>query len=136
MRVRWVRQNLPRITVTAAVALAAAALIVAVLALREARDGRPTYGEVGATSVAQLGDAMTPDDVRALLGTPATVIRDNPRALCWGVSLAVRSSCLLRPEAPFGVVVVERPSPASRVGFVDRHSDCRAVRSSISLRHD
>ena len=83
MRVRWVRQNLPRITVAASVALASAALIVAVLALHEARDWRPTYGEVGATSVAQLGDAMTPDDVRALLGTPATVIRDNRRALCW-----------------------------------------------------
>jgi hypothetical protein len=26
---------------------------------------------------------MSQDDVRALLGTPATVFRDNPRAQCW-----------------------------------------------------
>lgn len=72
---------------SASVLLASVALIVAVLALREARDERPTYGEVAATSVAQLGGAMTPDDVRALLGTPATIIRDNPHALCWAYHL-------------------------------------------------
>jgi hypothetical protein len=83
VRVRLVRQHLSKIMVAASALLASAALIVALLALHEARNTRPTYGEVGATSVAQLGGAMTPDDVRALLGTPATIIRDNPRALCW-----------------------------------------------------
>jgi len=63
MRVRRVRQNLARITVAASVVRASAALMVAVLAFREARDRGQTYGEVGATSVAQLGGAMTPDDV-------------------------------------------------------------------------
>lgn len=42
MRVRSVRQNLPRIMIAASVCLATAALVVAVLALQEARGEQPT----------------------------------------------------------------------------------------------
>src|SRR5712691_757117 len=67
----------------ASLLLAFAALIVAVVALREARNEPNTYAGVGAASIARLQGLMTQDEVRALLGTPATVFRDNPRAQCW-----------------------------------------------------
>ena len=63
--------------------LAAGALIVAIVALRQAHNEPATYAEVGAASVAKLQGLMTQDDVRAVLGTPAVVFRDNPRAQCW-----------------------------------------------------
>jgi hypothetical protein len=80
-----------RIATAAALALAAASLVVAVLALREARHAHepPTYGEISEAAIRQLGEfahekgGMTPDDARRALGMPTEVFRDNPRALCW-----------------------------------------------------
>lgn len=63
--------------------ISSAALVVAVVALRHTRHDKGTYAEVAAASIARLHGLMSQDDVRALLGTPATVFRDNPRAQCW-----------------------------------------------------
>ena len=63
--------------------LATGALIIAVVALRQAHSKPATYAEVGAASVAKLRGLMTQDQVRTILGTPAVVFRDNPRAQCW-----------------------------------------------------
>jgi hypothetical protein len=67
----------------ASLLLASAALIVAVIALREPRNEPKTYAEVFAVSVGRLHGLMSENDVRAVLGAPATVYRDNPQAHCW-----------------------------------------------------
>jgi hypothetical protein len=71
-----------------AVAFSVVALVVAIVALRDARQPTetPTYGEISAAAVKQFTDSrnqMTPEQVSALLGRPTQVYRDNPRALCW-----------------------------------------------------
>jgi outer membrane protein assembly factor BamE (lipoprotein component of BamABCDE complex) len=72
-----------RLTSAIALMLAAAALIVAVIALRSTNKEERTYAGLGAASIAQLHGLMTQEQVRSLLGTPATVYRDNARAQCW-----------------------------------------------------
>ena len=74
--------------IAVAVLTAVAALAVAIAALREARQTeRPaTYAEITAAAVRQFtasGNRMTPVQVLRLLGEPAAVYRNNPRALCW-----------------------------------------------------
>jgi outer membrane protein assembly factor BamE (lipoprotein component of BamABCDE complex) len=76
-------RDMQRVIAGAAALLAAAALIVAVVALREARSRPPTYAGLGAASISQLRGLMTQDEVRALLGQPQNVFRDNARAQCW-----------------------------------------------------
>jgi hypothetical protein len=72
-----------RLAIIIAIVLAGGALIVAVIALRSGDNEQPTYAELGAASIGQLHGLMSQDDVRSLLGTPASVYRDNPRAQCW-----------------------------------------------------
>ena len=96
----------------ASVLLAFAALIVAVVALREARNEPGTYAGVGAVSIARLHGLMTQDEVRMLLGTAATVFRDNPRRAVLGLPLTVRSAHVLRPKATPGLVGIERAAEA------------------------
>lgn len=71
-----------------ALVVAVVALLVAAVALWQARssDDPPTYSEITAASIAEItrnGNRVTPEQVRALLGNPAEIYRDNPRALCW-----------------------------------------------------
>ena len=75
-----------RTLVGGSVLLASAALIVAVVALREARNPPTTYAGIGASSISQLHGLMTQDEVRALLGQPNTVFRNNTQAECWAYS--------------------------------------------------
>ena len=72
----------------ASLVIAAAALTLAVVALKTARtpDESPTYAEISAAAVEQFtqaGNRMTPSEVLRLLGQPTEVYRNNPRALCW-----------------------------------------------------
>ena len=72
----------------ASVLLAAAALVVAVVALRDAHKPAPTptYAEITAAGVRQftdMGNRMTPPLVKSLLGEPTEVFRNNVAALCW-----------------------------------------------------
>ena len=76
-------RDMQRAMIATAMVLAASALIVAILALRQAHNESATYADVGAASVAKLRGLMTEDEVRGILGTPAVVFRDNPRAQCW-----------------------------------------------------
>ena len=74
-----------------ALLLAVAALALAAVAFHEARDALkvPTQAEITAAAVHEFqgaGNRMTPDEVLRLLGNPADVFRDNPRALCWHYS--------------------------------------------------
>jgi hypothetical protein len=66
------------------VLISAAALVVALVALRHA-DSRPSssYAEVAAASIERLHGLMSQDEVRSLLGPPASVYRNNARAQCW-----------------------------------------------------
>ena len=77
-----------RAVTVVALAVAAAALVVSVVALREARrvEKPPTAAELmlgGIQRFQDAGNRMTPAEVKALLGEPAAVYRNNPRALCW-----------------------------------------------------
>ena len=72
-----------RIALAGSVMLSIAALVVAVLALHDRRHQSGTYAEVGAASVAELHRLISQDEVRAILGTPASVFRSNSRAQCW-----------------------------------------------------
>ena len=74
-----------------ALLLAVASLSLAAVAFHEARDALkvPTQAEITAAAVHEFqgaGNRMTPDEVLRLLGNPADVFRDNPRALCWHYS--------------------------------------------------
>jgi hypothetical protein len=69
-------------------AVAAAALVVAVVALGRANNRPAPPGVLSDASIvklrSQLGHRkLTRDDVREILGSPASIYRDNPRAECW-----------------------------------------------------
>ncbi len=72
-----------RATATAAASAAA----VAALLLSGASTTAPLTEEQriarGVQAFGDAGNRMTPRDVRQLLGEPAQVFRNNPRALCW-----------------------------------------------------
>jgi hypothetical protein len=77
-----------RVATAGAFAVAVAAVVIAVLALHEARQPSkvPTQAEIAWSGVERFMDARdgtTPAEARALFGAPAEVFRDNPRALCW-----------------------------------------------------
>lgn len=80
--------NVAKALIGATLLIAVAALAVAIAAFREARapNERPTLGEVTAAGVREIteaGNRVTPAEVVQLLGKPAQVYRNNPRALCW-----------------------------------------------------
>jgi hypothetical protein len=75
--------TIERLAIAVAIVLAGGALIVAVIALRSAEEKQTTYAGLGAASIGQLHGLMSQDEVRSLLGAPASVYRDNPRAQCW-----------------------------------------------------
>ena len=72
-------------------AVAVAALATAIVALRQASD-QPALGVVSAASIQRVQEGMrrpnrlTRDDVRAILGNPATVFCKSARAECWAYS--------------------------------------------------
>jgi hypothetical protein len=70
-----------------AVALSAAAFAVALAAYQRAGD-HTAAGVLSDASIKQLRHEMahqrlSRDDVRALIGSPASIYRSNPRAECW-----------------------------------------------------
>jgi hypothetical protein len=78
----------PRTVSAVALLASAAALVIASIALREARRPTepPTYAEITAAAVHQFtasGNRMAPAEVLRLLGKPDGVYRNNSRALCW-----------------------------------------------------
>lgn len=78
---------MPKVLLALTSAASLAALVISLLALREARaDETPTVGEIAAAAVRQFtkdGNRTTPEQAALLFGRPTEVYRDNPRALCW-----------------------------------------------------
>jgi hypothetical protein len=77
-----------RIVSLVSLVIAVAALAVAFVSLRRADDRAATPGVLSDASISQLRQHMahhrtTREYVRATLGNPASIYRDNPRAECW-----------------------------------------------------
>jgi hypothetical protein len=83
-----------------AVVLSAAAVVLAVAVLQRAGD-QPRLGVLSDASLrrlsAQVPNRLTRADVKALIGAPDSIYRNNPRAECWAY------------EAPGGGSGRERP---------------------------
>jgi hypothetical protein len=78
-----------------ALVLASAALVLAVV--HESRDVH-SYADAWAGSVHKLRPLISQNDVRALLGDPQTVFRDNARAQCWEYTTRMRVRMCFGPK--------------------------------------
>jgi hypothetical protein len=72
-----------KLAVAAALLVSAASLILAVVALREARDDGQAFADSQAEAGIGLDGLMTRRQVVMRLGLPDRVFRRNPRAECW-----------------------------------------------------